>query len=526
MTQHTPSFSRSRASQRSMRRLAVPTLSMSLRSRRAQQPMVTLGLQQLDTYHDRAEKALSEAFTAYGKLGREVDNSRWKCIRSKQAVRLFRGRQPTSSGQTPLMCVGALRGRFDDVMEGLYCQNTKEMLLTNAVKCPRLSESSVLYSVQRQTAIEPYAFTGIKWATIKLSVSTNRDLCYFDKMGMIRQTSGKRMAYHVMQSVNLAECPPKATHKRVQASLCYLFEELEEDLVGIYMQGEMDSAALTYFASPAMTDVLLAVTNAMECARAKKLAEMMSVASPGPSRRSSTRRFKHVCRRCRLKENVLARDSSSRSHLVRAEFCRVCISKTDSMSMDELRDECSGYAPPSVRDAENSATRRFNVNSVAEEEDVNVPGSDRSLTAFTLKISAQLQSLGSRSDARASNLSSMEKVSMSEDEDDVDLEREGRDVLNSIGKKGNSHLVVLEKDPADTSRRSTRSTASTASSSYYHEDEDTEQYRTSLFARLLQVSNQAEATFHLAREQSLIAHSVWERNRKLALTPEGSAYSQ
>ncbi|KAG7400704.1 hypothetical protein PHYBOEH_004751 [Phytophthora boehmeriae] len=147
------------------------------------------------------------------------------------------------------------------------------MLLTNAVKCPRLSESSVLYSVQRQTAIEPYAFTGIKWATIKLSVSTNRDLCYFDKMGMIRQTSGKRMAYHVMQSVNLAECPPKATHKRVQASLCYLFEELEEDLVGIYMQGEMDSAALTYFASPAMTDVLLAVTNAMECARAKRLSD-------------------------------------------------------------------------------------------------------------------------------------------------------------------------------------------------------------------------------------------------------------
>ncbi|RLN62328.1 hypothetical protein BBP00_00004834, partial [Phytophthora kernoviae] len=233
--------------------------------------------------------------------------------------------------------------------------------------------------------------------------------------------------------------------------------------------------------------------------------------------------------KCRLKENILARDTSSGSHLKRAEFCRVCISKADSMCIDELRDECSGFVATGLCKAGNSNTGFVNINSVAEEEDVNVPGSDRSLTAFTLKISVQLQSLGSRSDARASNLSSMEKVSISEDDDEVallDLEREGDDVLNSIGKKGNHRLVVLDKDPADSSRRSTRSTASTASSSYYHEDEETEQYRTSLFARLLQVSNQAEATFHLAREHSLIANSVWERNRKLAHTPESSSYSQ
>ncbi|RLN52073.1 hypothetical protein BBJ29_010141 [Phytophthora kernoviae] len=148
------------------------------------------------------------------------------------------------------------------------------------------------------------------------------------------------------------------------------------------------------------------------------------------------------------------------------------------MCIDELRDECSGFVATGLCKAGNSNTGFVNINSVAEEEDVNVPGSDRSLTAFTLKISVQLQSLGSRSDARASNLSSMEKVSISEDDDEVallDLEREGDDVLNSIGKKGNHRLVVLDKDPADSSRRSTRSTASTASSSYYHEDEETEQ---------------------------------------------------
>ncbi|KAG6622378.1 uncharacterized protein IUM83_05423 [Phytophthora cinnamomi] len=536
MAQQTPSFSRSRASQRSTRRLAVPALSMSLRSWRAEHHSVTLGLPQLDRYHDRAEKALTETIATYAQLGQDVDTARWKCLRARHGVRLFRGRYPTIAGRTPLLCVGALRGSFDDIMEGVYCQSTEEMLLMNAIKCPRLAESAVLYAVQRQTLCEPYAFTGIKWTTIKLSVASNRDLCYFDKMGLVRQQSGKRMAYHVMQSVDLPELPHKAMHKRVQASLCYIFEELEDDLVGVYMQGEMDHAALSYFSTPAVSDLLLAVTNALECARAKKFAEMMAVAPPGRFRRRSSRRccdvcrgstsffeslqecagcnFKHVCKKCRLKENVLARDAVSSSHLLRVEFCRVCISKMDSTSIDQLRAEAGGF---SVRTAEMNAA----FCEVDEEpEQVDVPGSDRSLTAFTLKISAQLQDLSSRSDVRISNLSSMEKVSISEDEDDDALLGEGRDVLNSIGKKSNQ-LV-----PADASRRSVRSTASTASSSHYHDDEDAEQYRTSLFARLLQVSNQAEATFHLTREQSLVAHSVFQRTRRCAQGSDGSVYSQ
>ncbi|POM70706.1 Hypothetical protein PHPALM_12818, partial [Phytophthora palmivora] len=69
-------------------------------------------------------------------------------------------------------------------MEGLYCDNTEEMALMNTIKCPKLTESAVLTMVHKKTRAEPYAFTGIKWATIKLTMATNRDLCYFEKMGM------------------------------------------------------------------------------------------------------------------------------------------------------------------------------------------------------------------------------------------------------------------------------------------------------------------------------------------------------
>ncbi|POM59927.1 hypothetical protein PHPALM_31276 [Phytophthora palmivora] len=105
-------------------------------------------------------------------------------------------------------------------MEGLYCDNTEEMALINTIKCPKLTESTVLTVVHKKTRAEPYAFTGIKWATIKLTMATNRDLCYFEKMGMVRQ--------------------------RAQVSLCYLFEELEDDVVGVFMQGEVDSETMTF----------------------------------------------------------------------------------------------------------------------------------------------------------------------------------------------------------------------------------------------------------------------------------------
>ncbi|CAH0514839.1 unnamed protein product [Peronospora belbahrii] len=532
MTQQTPRFSHPRAIQRPVHRLPVPSLSMSLRSRRAEHPTITLALPQLDRYHDRAEKVLTETIAAYGMANHIVDPGRWKCLRSRHGIQLYRGRQSTGTENIPLLCVGSLQGSFDDIMEGVNCQNTEEMLLMNAINCPRLAESAVLYKLQRQTQCEPYAFTGIKWTTIKVAVASNRDLCYFDKMGLVRQTSGKRMAYHIIQSVDLPEYPHKAMHKRIQASLCYVFEELEDNLVGVYMQGHMDNIALSYFSTPAVSDLLLAVTNALECTRAKKLAEMMAIAPSGRYRRQSSRRccdvcrgstsffdslqecagcnFKYVCKKCRLKENVLTRDNASSSHLVRAEFCRVCISKLDSISIDQLRAEANEFSVAASPIADMNSTL---CKAKEEPEDVDIPGSDRSLTAFTLKISAKVQDLSSHNDIRLSNLSSMEKVSISEDDDEDALLGEGQDVLNSFGKKSKK-LVPFEKDFADYIRRSSRSTTSTVSSSYYHDDDDTEQYRTSLFARLVQVSNQAEATLHLTREQSLIAHSVYQRNRR------------
>ncbi|ETI50861.1 hypothetical protein AM587_10008225 [Phytophthora nicotianae] len=480
-------------------------LSASLRRHQAEPPIVSLDLPELDRYHDRAEHALTATIAAYGQLGHDVATTHWKYLRSRHGIRLFRGRYLNCDRRTPLFCMGTLYGRFDDVLEGIYCDNTEDMTLMNAIKCPRLAESAVLYAVQKTTTLDPYAFTGIKWTTIKLPVGSNRDLCYFDKMGMVRQKSGKRLAYHVMQSVDLSQHAQKSTHKREKVSLCYLFEELVDGLIGVYMQGEINYIALSYFVRIAVSDVLLAqITGALDCARAKKLALMISATPNGVPPAEARRRktcyvckgrppfFENnvncagcnecVCKKCRCRERALVRDTGSSLCVQRAEFCSVCISKINLSSLDHIRVEATGEKMfEQIKETHSSTFCKID----EETEDVNgdIQNSHQMLASFVHRVSIQMQELNTGSDYRASNLSSIGKTSLAEEYDDVlDSDSEDEDVLNA-SRLGNNQFVTTDKTAVEFSRRS-NSTTFRSSSSFCHDEDDVEFYPPSLFEKL------------------------------------------
>lgn len=400
----------------------------------------------------------------------------------------------------------------------------------NAITCPRLADSGVLTAVQKRTRLEPYAFTGIKWTTIKLTMANNRDLCYFEKVGMVRQATGKRMAYHVMQSVELPEYSSKMTHQRAHVSLCYVFEELEDDLVGVYMKGDVDIGTLSFFVTKAVSDVMMAFVNALECTRAKKLTLMMTTATRLAASHSSSSRKncsvcksspsffdnftecagcnKPVCKKCRFRETVLTRDTMP-SHPKRADFCRHCFTKMNMLSTEQLRNKAHEQDTPAEKD-----TRQV---------DINMLGSERSLMSFVFNISTQVQGLSNDSEVRASNLSSMGWASSDEEGEEVDIdnESEGRDILKSSRLKS-TPMVIYEKPPANATRRSRSSTSSTASS-FAHEEDDSEQYQISLMAKLQQMSQQVEDTLLFTREQSEVARSVRERTRSNRLLQERSS---
>ncbi|KAL3669636.1 hypothetical protein V7S43_005020 [Phytophthora oleae] len=465
------------------------TASISRQSRstlllhQSKPPIVALDLPQLDRYHDRAERALTDTIVNYGKLGQTVDPSKWKCLRARQTIRLFRGVRVNSEGQTPLLCAGTLHGRFDDVIEGIYAADTDEMLLMNAVKCPRLADSAVRYTVQSHTPEDPYVFTGIKSATIKVSVASDRDSCYFDKIGMVRQSSGKRMAYHVLQSVDLPDIPPISTHKRVEMSLCYLFEELEDDLVGVYMQGTLNYSTLSYFARSAMSEVLLAhVSKALDCTRAKKLKLLVSEDGPSVSRHSRKKTCyvckskpslfdslssctgcsEHVCKKCRSKEQIFTHSASSACPK-QAEFCSVCISKVNLSSLTQLRSESQG-------DKATQGPASCTVEEEPEDVDGDIQSNQRVLATFVRRVSIQMQELNTGCDERASNLSSMGQTAIvGEYLGVLDSESDEEDVLNASRLKSNT-IVSTDKILPEMLHRCSSATFSSSTSFDYDED--------------------------------------------------------
>ncbi|KAG1695640.1 hypothetical protein DVH05_019379 [Phytophthora capsici] len=445
--------------------------------RQTELPVVTLSLPELDRYHDRAERALTDTIANYGKLGQVIEPSKWKCLRSRQTVRLFRGVRVNNEGQTPLLCAGTLHGRFDDVIEGIYTADTDEMLLMNAIKCPRLSDSAVRYTVQHHSPEDPYVFTGIKSATIKVSIASDRESCYFDKIGMVRQSSGKRMAYHVLQSVDLPDIPPISPHKHLEMSLCYLFEELEDDLVGVYMQGTLNYSALSFFARSAVSEVILAhVSKALDCTRAKKLKLLALGDRPSVSRKktcyvckskpslfdrfsSCTGCSQHVCKKCRSKEHIFTHDTSSGCPK-RAQFCSVCVSKVNLSSLTQLRED-QGDQP---------------VQGPVEEEveyvDSDIQNNQRVLTTFVRRVSIQMQELNTGSDERASNLSSMGQTAVvGEYFGALESESDEEDVLNASRLKSNT-IVSTDKILPEMLHRCSSATFSSSTSFDYEDNVD------------------------------------------------------
>jgi hypothetical protein len=83
-----------------------------------------------------------------------------------------------------------------------------------------------------------------------------------------------------MQSVNLPECPPPTSRKIVRAdiSLCYLFEELGDGIVGLYMRGNLMNHGprmLWKMARNSFADIVLSMGRAADSAHTKRYTSLM-----------------------------------------------------------------------------------------------------------------------------------------------------------------------------------------------------------------------------------------------------------
>ncbi|KAJ0392105.1 hypothetical protein ATCC90586_011018 [Pythium insidiosum] len=208
---------------------------------------VKLRPEQLDAFHEQAQELLSNAIREYVQVGQDkIDTTRWRFMRSCDGLAVFRDRRPLNAQLTSLLCAGTIPLSLADALKGFYADNTQDARAQAKMFYPRFVDVEVLANIQRRSKEEPLAYTGLKWCLAESGagrVVANRDICYFEKLGLINSHEGRKLGYLLLQSVEVPECPPDETHNIVRAhvSMCYIFEELQDNILGAYMTGTMDS---------------------------------------------------------------------------------------------------------------------------------------------------------------------------------------------------------------------------------------------------------------------------------------------
>lgn len=232
-----------------------------------------------------------------------------------------------------------------------------------------------------------------------------------------------------------------------------------------------------------------------------------------------------ICRRCRIRAQVLGQDAT---RVRSASFCTTCLVHVDSRALRVGTPPPKAHAASTEDDEfhpEQSAasawrhTQRLAVDGVDQE----LLSSARSLAMFSLKISQHLLELDAQSEQRLSNLSSLGTEEMARllasgssrvDQAGDSASDEESDVLESFHAPPRASLSLQAGCDAGLERpRLSRFSTASSSASSSHDDDSLEAHRHSLLTRLQAASDQAEATFCLARAHAQAASMLRTRDR-------------
>lgn len=212
----------------------------------------------------------------------------WKLVGDRQGLQLYRERGAAHGSTTKMIALGALAGSLEELMWGLYAATTLQMKTQRSIMHSDFLDAAVLHSLEQDAYAEDdaafsYHFSGFKWmangSSSSLKIGSKSDLCWHEEMGLINDEAGQEVGYLVIRSVDLAECPLFVHQglKRSVASVCYIFRDLPNGSVGVYMKGEhaVGGKTRTWSSDPAMVDMWLSIASAIECAQAKRLSKLV-----------------------------------------------------------------------------------------------------------------------------------------------------------------------------------------------------------------------------------------------------------
>lgn len=291
-----------------------------------------------------------------------VDELRWKQVRQKEDIRVFKERthrkQRSASARSALaallqgrasepgsgygahvpvlMGVGSIKGDLDDVMFGVLNPTTEAMRVKSTYADEGFLDGCVLATLLQPTRADPLRSLTLRWCVkrnplVMSPIVRMRDVVYIESTGVAYTKSGERIGYQLFHSVELPgvrELTDEHQLVRANVSFCFLYRQKTPEAVDVFMRGVLNPLgdvrpSLSVIST---AEALVSVSTNIHCAQMKKLTWLLRTAKSAPA---------------------LA-NPGSENESVAASHCRVCLQSPSFALLATLkhRNSCAACLEP------------------------------------------------------------------------------------------------------------------------------------------------------------------------------------
>uniref|UniRef100_K3WA19 FYVE-type domain-containing protein n=1 Tax=Globisporangium ultimum (strain ATCC 200006 / CBS 805.95 / DAOM BR144) TaxID=431595 RepID=K3WA19_GLOUD len=317
-------------------------------------PRLELAHEEARAFQDWGDRMLQETVDAYHRDqldSREQKERKWKPLKQRGGLTAFRRRKAMGGDdEYRYMTTGVIEGTLDEVVRGRYADNTEDFRRVSAVYREDLVDCAVLHTIEKETETNPFYYAGFKWMTVQSpgkGLVKNRDVCWYEQMGLTHDRNGKEIGYTLTESVDLPNCPIFSDCVRAKLSVCYLYRRNKSGGVKVYMRGKNNAGGkvMEYIADQKSAELWLRVDAAMSVTHAA-VATALVECSKGVRRMNFEKKkceicedrigtimsaakecamcHRYTCSRCIVKQRVLSPLVDFKA-VCKENFCKKCL---------------------------------------------------------------------------------------------------------------------------------------------------------------------------------------------------------
>lgn len=146
-------------------------------------PQIRLTREERERYDESVAVALRKAVSEFSDFNGYIDTVDWSLVRKRKQMSVYRSLQPNDDPRVTLMVgSGLIPGTIEEVMDGLYCDNTPDLRAVKTFLKYKFLDGAVLSVTKQRTHEAPFDFTGIKWFAAKApwGLAMHRDLLTYE----------------------------------------------------------------------------------------------------------------------------------------------------------------------------------------------------------------------------------------------------------------------------------------------------------------------------------------------------------